>query len=93
MNDKFSVPTPEVQHIVTIFRRIRKGDVRLPAFQRGLVWKEEQIRYLLDSIYKGYPVGSLLLWRSSSGLMKTMSSSNLPFPMLNAEEAVRFLSI
>ncbi|MFE1027194.1 DUF262 domain-containing protein [Streptomyces sp. NPDC058818] len=33
----------------------------LPKFQRGFVWTPEQVLYLLDSVRRNYPVGSLLM--------------------------------
>lgn len=38
------------------------GRVRIPDFQRGFRWQWEDVRRLLDSIVRGYPIGSLLLW-------------------------------
>lgn len=38
----------------------------LPAIQRGVVWKKENIAELFDSIYKGFPVGNILLWPLNS---------------------------
>lgn len=43
---------------------VPKGQIRVPAFQRGFVWDPERVAFLMDSIYKGYPFGSLLLWRT-----------------------------
>ncbi len=57
------IPAPEVQHLTTIFRRIQSGEIRVPAFQRGYVWKDDQIVQLLNSVYQGYPIGNLLLWK------------------------------
>ena len=36
--------------------------IMLPEMQRSYVWTKQQARDLLDSIYKGYPSGSILLW-------------------------------
>ena len=38
------------------------GDIQLPEIQRGYVWTRKKARELVDSIYKGYPSGSILLW-------------------------------
>ena len=38
------------------------GKLRLPDFQRPQRWEYEDRKQLLDSIYRGYPVGTLLLW-------------------------------
>lgn len=40
------------------------GNIQLPEIQRKYAWKKEQVRALIDSIYKGYPSGSILLWRT-----------------------------
>lgn len=47
---------------------ILAGNVRIPAFQRGFVWDADQVAYFMDSLYKGYPFGSLLFWRSKTQL-------------------------
>jgi uncharacterized protein with ParB-like and HNH nuclease domain len=36
--------------------------VLLPEFQRGYVWNRDQVRELMRSLYRGYPVGGLLTW-------------------------------
>lgn len=48
--------------------KIVAGQIRIPAFQRGFVWDPERVAYLMDSIYKGYPFGSLILWRTKEEL-------------------------
>lgn len=40
-----------------------KGLIQVPAFQRDFVWTNEKKLDLFDSIKKGYPIGSVLLWR------------------------------
>ena len=42
------------------------GRYVLPSFQRDYVWKMEQIEELFNSIYHGYPFGTMLLWRINS---------------------------
>lgn len=42
---------------------INQGRIRIPEFQRSWVWTDEQVRRFLESIVRGYYVGSLLLWR------------------------------
>lgn len=43
---------------------IEIGDIGLPSIQRPFVWKNTKVRDLFDSMYKGYPVGYLLLWQN-----------------------------
>jgi len=48
--------------ISTILDQIDLGSMALPEFQRGYVWNREQVRGLMDSLYRKHPVGSLLVW-------------------------------
>ena len=45
--------------------RVLRGRVRVPTFQRGLKWERSDVRDLFDSIYHGYPIGSLLFYVSN----------------------------
>ncbi|MEW2588814.1 DUF262 domain-containing protein [Micromonospora aurantiaca] len=47
---------------------VTEGRVRIPAFQRGFVWDSDRVAQLMDSIYKGYPFGALLFWRTKAEL-------------------------
>ena len=46
---------------------IRRFEIALPEMQREYVWNERQVRDLVDSIYKGYPAGLILLWPKPYG--------------------------
>lgn len=41
---------------------IERGELRLPEMQRRYVWRSTRVRDLLDSLYRGYPSGVILLW-------------------------------
>ena len=51
-----------------ILEQVVRGQIRIPAFQRGFVWEPDRVAYLMDSIYKRYPFGSLLFWRTKEKL-------------------------
>lgn len=61
-------PKPEIQRLEELVTAIRHGEIRLPKFQRPFVWDRDDMLNLLDSIYNGYPIGSILLWHSSERL-------------------------
>lgn len=48
--------------ISTILDHIDGGTMALPEFQRGYVWNRDQVRGLMESLYRKHPVGSLLVW-------------------------------
>lgn len=65
-----------------IIERVTSGDIRIPAFQRGYVWEPEQAAFLLDSIYKNFPIGTVVLWQTDERLNseKNLGSFELPEP-------------
>ena len=56
------------ESIRDLVKRVRSGQIRLPEIQRKYVWKPEKVRALIDSIYKGYPSGSILLWEAGQDI-------------------------
>lgn len=52
----------------SILDQIDLGNYALPVFQRGYVWNREQVRKLMNSLYHGYPIGSLLVWVTPTNL-------------------------
>ncbi len=52
--------------INTILDQIDMGSIALPEFQRGYVWNRDQVRALMQSLYRRFPVGSLLVWTTRS---------------------------
>jgi hypothetical protein len=70
-------PKPEVMRLEELALLVKSGDIKLPRFQRPFVWKEADMLKLLDSLYKGYPIGSILIWNSSQKLKSERSISGL----------------
>jgi hypothetical protein len=56
-------PTATTIDVEQLARWAWEGRIRIPHFQRPLRWQRDDVVKLLDSIVRGYPVGSLLLWR------------------------------
>ena len=69
LRGKSRAETALVEDLVLIARR---GHVRVPTFQRGLRWEAKNVIDLFDSVYRGYPIGSLLLRRghAPAGVIK-----------------------
>ena len=53
-------------NISTLLDHIDSGHMALPEFQRGYVWNRDQVRALMNSLYRRHPVGSLLVWVTRS---------------------------
>ena len=63
--------------ITSILDTIDVGSLALPAFQRGFVWKRPQVRNLMNSLYRGYPVGSLLTWTTKAEQADVKASTEI----------------
>lgn len=59
---------PDDLSIRQILQQVGGGNIRVPAFQRGFVWDGDTVAYFMDSLFKGYPFGSLLFWRTKAQL-------------------------
>lgn len=68
--------------IRALIERVGSGDIRIPAFQREFVWDPDQVSFLIDSIYKGFPIGTIVFWQTDERLNteKKLGSFDLPEP-------------
>ncbi len=66
-----------------IIEQVERGQLRVPAFQRGFVWEPDRVAFFMDSIFKQYPFGSLLLWRAQERLKceRSLGPFQLPEPV------------
>ncbi len=56
-------PEARTEKVEDLVERVRRGLVRVPRFQRRLNWESPDVENLFDSIYRGYPIGSLLFYK------------------------------
>ena len=53
---------PEVIFLGKLVEYVAAGKIRVPRFQRAFVWKQTDLHDLLDSVLRGFPIGSILIW-------------------------------
>ena len=56
--------------ISQILGLIEANDIAIPEIQRPFVWRKSQVRDLMDSLYKGYPTGYIIIWKNPSVKLK-----------------------
>src|SRR5438552_10518338 len=61
--------------IETLLTWVKYGEIAIPEIQRHFVWDATKVRNLLDSLYRGYPVGYLIAWRNPTIRLKDGTSS------------------
>jgi hypothetical protein len=57
-------PENQNKHYEALFLAIDSGEIKLPMFQREFVWDKEQSAKLIDSLLKGYPIGTFIFWKT-----------------------------
>ena len=62
--------TPNSLSVSAVLGLIASGSIAIPEIQRPFVWKRTQVRDLLDSLYKGYPTGYLIIWKNPDVRLK-----------------------
>ena len=58
---QFDVNSTSVENIIS---SIKAGDIAIPEIQRPFVWDATKVRDLMDSLYKGFPVGYIIVWKN-----------------------------
>ena len=61
----------EVVFLGKLVDRVAAGTIRVPRFQRPFVWKQSDVYALLDSVLRGFPIGSILVWDTETAIETT----------------------
>jgi Protein of unknown function DUF262 len=76
-----SRPSAATYDVEALVNMAWDGKLRIPHFQRDFRWNWDDVRKLMDSIIKGYPIGSLLLWtRPAPAQMLHLGELNIKAP-------------
>ncbi len=75
-----NLPEPQSRTFSSLIGDIEKGQIKIPQFQREFVWDIKKAAHLMDSIVKGYPIGTLIFWRTKERLRSVRNIGNLSLP-------------
>lgn len=70
-------PKADTMKYPELLAEIEGGVIKIPDFQRQVVWDLEQTLYLLDSVSKGFPIGSFIFWSTQDRLKSHRNIGNL----------------
>lgn len=76
----FDQPKPDSKKYADLINEIQKGIIKIPKFQRDFVWAIDKTAKLLDSILKGYPIGTFILWQTDERINDIKNVGNLDIP-------------
>ncbi len=86
-----TVVRPEVMMLEGLLDEIAAGRLRVPRFQRPFVWGPEQMLELFDSIERGYPIGSILVWETTADVPSLEVLAGIPIPAPPSGGTVSYL--
>ncbi|AYV57678.1 DUF262 domain-containing protein [Leptospira kmetyi] len=69
-------PKPITRKYSELIENVDKGNYQIPKFQRNFVWNIEKVSLLMDSIIKGYPIGTFILWKTKERLKSLKKIGN-----------------
>ena len=85
------MPHGDTELIRDIVKSIEDGDYRIPRFQRDFVWEIKKSAALIDSIFRGYPIGSIILWKTKNKL-NCVGKKDLGGILIKGRETGRYTS-
>jgi hypothetical protein len=80
--------TVQQQAVDTLLTWVKTKQVAIPEMQRPFVWDSTKVRDLLDSLYKGFPVGYLITWQSSDVGLRDGSSSSFKQILIDGQQRI-----
>ncbi|WYB32974.1 DUF262 domain-containing protein [Streptomyces sp. SM1P] len=87
------------QKIASQIEDLLQGKVVIPSIQRDFVWMRPDVRDLFDSLYRGYPVGALLLWKTNltvpfktAAVVQADKSAHQPLYLLDGQQRLTSLA-
>ncbi len=86
-----NLPEPQSVTFPALFSQIRDGTVKIPQFQRDFVWTRAMSARLLDSVIKGYPIGTFILWSTHERLRSVRNLGGIELPDTPAGNAVKYV--
>lgn len=69
---------PSDAAITTYLDDLLASKYQIPTFQRDVVWDEDKVKRLWDSVFRFYPIGSILVWRTDTKLQKHRQIGGIP---------------
>ena len=79
------------QELRNLEAEVRIGQIKIPQFQRDFVWDLEKAANLIDSMIRGYPIGSLIYWRTAEKLRDIRDLGRIEFGEANEGERVNYV--
>ncbi len=74
-----------------LFAEIDSGQTKIPKFQREFTWGAERTAILIDSIVKGFPIGTLIFWKTREEMRHYKNIGNVTLPEIPKGDAALYV--
>ncbi len=77
--------------VSTILGYVEISQIAIPEIQRPFVWKGQEVRDLIDSLYEGYPIGYLIVWQNSQVRIRGFGKGGTKKILIDGQQRVTAL--
>ena len=88
MSDNYKITQYSVN---TILGYVENAQIAIPEIQRPFVWKGQEVRDLIDSLYEGYPIGYLIVWQNSQVRLRGFGKGGTKKILIDGQQRVTAL--
>ena len=74
--------------VETLLSNIKSGSIAIPKMQRPFVWDSSKVRDLVDSLYKGFPVGYIIVWQNPDVKLKDGTKSSGKKVLIDGQQRI-----
>lgn len=74
--------------VETLLSNIQSGSIAIPEMQRPFVWDSSKVRDLVDSLYKGFPVGYIIVWQNPDVKLKDGTKSSGKKVLIDGQQRI-----
>lgn len=74
--------------VETLLSNIKSGSIAIPEMQRPFVWDSSKVRDLVDSLYKGFPVGYIIVWQDPDVKLKDGTKSSGKKVLIDGQQRI-----
>ena len=74
--------------VETLLSNIKSGSIAIPEMQRPFVWDSSKVRDLVDSLYKGFPAGYIIVWQNPDVKLKDGTKSSGKKVLIDGQQRI-----
>ena len=74
--------------VETLVSNIKSGSIAIPEMQHPFVWDSSKVRDLVDSLYKGFPVGYIIVWQNPDVKLKDGTKSSGKKVLIDGQQRI-----